>query len=170
MKATQEPVPITMDRGAGSRVWDIDGNEYVDFALSFGPMLLGQSPQVVLDAVRRQLDLGVGFGASNRHEVPLAELLREVVPSAEMVLFSNTGTEAVQSALRVARAATGRDRVIKFRGHYHGWLDSMHVAIPGVAGDGPGRPKIAAPRSTPPSANGTASVRCLTRSLTTSPP
>ncbi|KKK05780.1 aspartate aminotransferase family protein [Micromonospora sp. HK10] len=138
MKAAQAPVPICAGRGAGSRVWDVDGNEYVDFALSFGPMLLGQSPAVVLEAVRTQLDLGVGFGAGNRHEAPLAELVCEIVPSAELVIFSNTGTEAVQAALRVARAATGRTRIIKFRGHYHGWLDSVHVAIPGLPGDGPG--------------------------------
>lgn len=132
MKAGQEPVPICAARGAGSRIWDIDGNEYVDCALSFGPMLLGQSPPDVLKAAHDQLDVGVGFGAGNRHEAPLAEMLCEVVPSAELVIFSNTGTEAVQVALRVARAATGRNRVIKFDGHYHGWLDSMHVAIPGV--------------------------------------
>ena len=138
MKATQAPVPICVSRGSGSQIWDIDGNEYIDFALSFGPMLLGQSPAVVLDAVRSQLDAGIGFGAGNRYEAPLAELLCEVVPSAELVIFSNTGTEAVQAALRIARAATGRNRIIKFRGHYHGWLDSVHVAIPGVASDGPG--------------------------------
>lgn len=138
MKATQEPVPICIERGEGSRLWDVDGNEYIDFALSFGPMLLGQSPPVVLEAVREQLGSGVGFGAGNVYEAPLAELICEVVPSAELVIFSNTGTEAVQAALRVARAATGRSRIIKFRGHYHGWLDSVHVAIPGLSGDGPG--------------------------------
>lgn len=138
MKATQAPVPICASHGIGSHIWDVDGNEYVDFALSFGPMLLGQSPSVVLEAVRAQLDAGIGFGAGNRHEAPLAELICEIVPSAEQVIFSNTGTEAVQAALRVARAATGRDRVIKFRGHYHGWLDAVHVAIPGAAGDGAG--------------------------------
>ena len=138
MKATQDPVPICASRGVASRIWDVDGNEYIDFALSYGPMLLGQSPPVVLDAVRSQLDSGIGFGAGNRYEAPLAELLCEVVPSAELVIFSNTGTEAVQAALRVARAATGRNRIIKFHGHYHGWLDSVHVAIPGVPGDGPG--------------------------------
>jgi glutamate-1-semialdehyde 2,1-aminomutase len=138
MKATQAPVPICVSRGNGSYIWDIDGNKYIDFALSFGPMLLGQSPTVVVDAVRSQLDDGMGFGGGNRYEAPLAELLCEVVPSADLVIFSNTGTEAVQAALRIARAATGRNRIIKFAGHYHGWLDSMHVAIPGVASDGPG--------------------------------
>ena len=138
MKATQEPVPICASRGAGSHLWDADENEYIDFALSFGPMLLGQSPAVVVKAVHKQLDSGIGFGAGNRYEAPLAEQLCEIVPSAELVIFSNTGTEAVQAALRVARAATGRKRIIKFRGHYHGWLDSMHVAIPGISGDGAG--------------------------------
>ncbi len=134
MKATQQPVPICVERGLGSRLWDIDGNEYIDFALSFGPMLLGHSPAVVVQAARTQLDGGVGFGAGNRHEAPLAELLCEIVPSAELVIFSNTGTEAVQVALRVARAATRRNRIVKFYGHYHGWMDSVHVGIPGVAG------------------------------------
>jgi glutamate-1-semialdehyde 2,1-aminomutase len=138
MKATQAPVPICASRGTGSHIWDIDGNEYIDFALSFGPMLLGQSPTAVMNAVQRQLGDGIGFGAGNRYEAPLAELLCELVPSAEMIIFSNTGTEAVQAALRIARAATGRNRIIKFGGHYHGWLDSVHVAIPGVLGDGPG--------------------------------
>jgi len=138
MKATQAPVPICASHGVGSHIWDVDGNEYIDFALSFGPMLLGQSSKVVVDALRQQLDAGIGFGAGNRHEAPLSELICDVVPSAEQVVFSNTGTEAVQAALRIARAATGRDRVIKFRGHYHGWLDSVHVAIPGLSGDGAG--------------------------------
>lgn len=138
MKATMAPVPICAKQGIGSEVWDVDGNRYLDFTLSFGPMLLGQSPKVVGDAVRSQLDLGIGFGAGNCHEAPLAEIICEIVPSADLVIFSNSGTEAVQAAIRVARAATGRQTVIKFRGHYHGWLDSMHVAIPGVAGDTPG--------------------------------
>lgn len=119
-------------------MWDLDGNEYIDFALSFGPMLLGQSPPAVISAVTTQLAEGIGFGANNKHEAPLAELLCEVVPSAEQVIFSNTGTEAVQAALRIARRATNRQRIIKFRGHYHGWLDSVHVAIPGSASDGAG--------------------------------
>ena len=138
MKATQAPVPICASHGLGSHIWDVDGNEYIDFALSFGPMLLGQSPAVVLNAVHNQLHSGIGFGAGNRHEAPLAELIHAIIPSAELVIFSNTGTEAVQVALRVARAATGRNRIIKFRGHYHGWLDSVHVAIPGLSGDGAG--------------------------------
>ena len=171
MKATQAPVPLCASHGRGSRVWDIDGNEYLDFALSFGPMLLGQSPAIVLEAVRRQLDSGIGFGAGNRHEAPLAELICEVVPSAELVIFSNTGTEAVQAAVRVARAATGRTRIVKFRGHYHGWIDSVHVSIPGVPGDGAGtsgQDPMAAPP--PRRAAGTTSGRSRRRSPTTLPP
>ena len=112
MKATQAPVPICASHGLGSHIWDADRNEYIDFALSFGPMLLGQSPAVVLNAVHNQLHSGIGFGAGIRHEAPLAELIRAILPSAELVIFSNTGTEAVQVALRVARAATGRNRII----------------------------------------------------------
>src|SRR5580700_4517402 len=82
MKATQAPVPICAARGSGSHIWDVDENEYIDFALSFGPMLLGQSPGAVVEAVVEQLQSGIGFGAGNRFEAPLAELVCEVVPSA----------------------------------------------------------------------------------------
>jgi glutamate-1-semialdehyde 2,1-aminomutase len=130
-------VPISFERGAGARLVDIDANEYVDYALAFGPMLLGHSSQVVLSAVQSQLARGIGFGASHRFEAELAELVCRTIPSAELCAFSNTGSEAVHAALRIARAATGRERVIKFRGHYHGWFDSIHVAVPANL-DGPG--------------------------------
>lgn len=138
MKVTQEPVPICATRGEGSRIWDLDGREYLDFTLSYGPLLLGQSPAPVLDAVRQQLTKGIGYGANHEREAELAELVCATVPSAERTVFSSTGSEAVQAALRIARAATGRNRVIKFVGHYHGWMDSIHVAIPGLPGTGAG--------------------------------
>jgi glutamate-1-semialdehyde 2,1-aminomutase len=136
-RAGQRPVPICFERGRGARLTDIDGNEYVDYVLAFGPMLLGHSPQAVIDAVERQLHSGIGFGASHRLEAELAEAVCRTVPSAELCIFSSTGSEAVHAALRIARAATGRARVIKFRGHYHGWFDSIHVAVPGNL-EGPG--------------------------------
>ena len=117
---------------------DVDGNEYVDYALGFGPLLLGHSPQVVLEAVRRQLDFGLGYGASHRLEADLAEAVCRTVPSAELAVFSNTGSEAVHAAIRIARAATGRNRVIKFLGHYDGWYDSIHVGVPPQSEPGPG--------------------------------
>lgn len=142
VRAAQRPVPISFARAQGSRLWDVDGNEYVDYTLAYGPMLLGHSPGDVVAAVRGQLDSALGYGASHEDEAQLAELVCRTVPSAELCAFNSTGTEAIQTALRVARAATGRRRVIKFLGHYHGWVDNIFIAsygqpdasAPGTAG------------------------------------
>jgi glutamate-1-semialdehyde 2,1-aminomutase len=120
-----------MVRGHGARLTDLDGNEYIDFLLSFGPMLLGHSPQPVLDAIRRQLEAGLTYGTGHTVETELAEAVCRTVPCAELAIFSSSGTEAVNAAVRVARAATGRNRLIKFHGHYHGWSDALHVGTPG---------------------------------------
>jgi glutamate-1-semialdehyde 2,1-aminomutase len=143
-RAAQRPVPICFSRGKGSHIWDVDGNEYIDYVLGFGPLLLGHSPEPVLAAVEEQLRTGLGFGASHLLEAELAEAICRTVPSAEMCIISNTGSEAVHAALRIARAATGRVRVVKFLGHYHGWLDTIHtgvapqaVAAPATAGQDP---------------------------------
>ena len=136
-RALQQPVPICFGHGSGSHLVDIDGNEYVDYALGFGPMFLGHQPQAVIEAVRAQLERGLGYGACHEVEAELAETVCRIVPSAEMCVFSNTGSEAVQVALRIARGHTRRRRVIKFRGHYHGWMDSVHVGVPGHL-NGPG--------------------------------
>jgi glutamate-1-semialdehyde 2,1-aminomutase len=137
-RSLQLPVPISFARAAGSRLWDIDGNEYVDYALAFGPLLLGHSPEVVVSAVERQLRTGLGYGASHRLEAELSEAVCRTVPSAELCVFNSTGSEAVASALRIARAATGRSRVVKFLGHYHGWFDGVHVGVPGQSVGRPG--------------------------------
>jgi glutamate-1-semialdehyde 2,1-aminomutase len=137
-RAGQEPVPICFRSGHGARLWDIDGNEYVDYALGFGPMLLGHSPEPVIEAVRRQLERGIGFGASHELEAELAEAVCRTVPSAELCAFTSSGSEAVHAAIRIARAATGRNRVVKFLGHYHGWFDPIHVGVPEQAGKQPG--------------------------------
>jgi len=127
----QLPVPISFSNGRGAHLTDIDGNDYVDYGLAFGPMLLGHSPTSVLDAVRRQLDSGIGYGAPHRLEAELAEAVCRTVPCAERCIFSSTGSEAIHVALRIARAATGRRRVVKFLGHFHGWLDPLHIGTPG---------------------------------------
>jgi glutamate-1-semialdehyde 2,1-aminomutase len=137
-RANQLPLPITFERGSGARIWDIDGNEYVDYALAFGPLMLGHSPEPVLEAVERQLRTGLGYGASHRLEAELAETVCRTVPSAELAIFNSTGSEAVHVALRIARAATGRNRIVKFLGHYDGWFDSVHVGVPGQAVAAPG--------------------------------
>ncbi len=130
-RSAQKPVPICFVKAKGAHLTDIDGNDYIDYTLALGPMLLGHSPAPVMAAVRRQLGLGVGYGASHRIEVELAEAVCRTVPSAERVVFSSTGSEAVHAAVRIARAATGRNKVIKFLGHYHGWFDPLHVGVSG---------------------------------------
>ncbi|HAL31099.1 MAG TPA: glutamate-1-semialdehyde-2,1-aminomutase [Coriobacteriia bacterium] len=135
--------PIFYDRAKGSRVWDADGNEYIDFVASWGPMILGHAPDVVLDQVREQLDRGTSYGAPAEVEVLAAEAVVEAVPSIEMVRMVSSGTEATMSAIRLARGYTGREKFIKFDGNYHGHSDSLLVAagsglltlnIPGTPG------------------------------------
>jgi glutamate-1-semialdehyde 2,1-aminomutase len=135
--------PIFYDRAKGARVWDADGNEYIDFVASWGPMILGHAPDVVLDAVREQLDRGTSYGAPAEVEVLAAEAVVEAVPSIEMVRMVSSGTEATMSAIRLARGYTGREKFIKFDGNYHGHSDSLLVAagsglltlnIPGTPG------------------------------------
>jgi glutamate-1-semialdehyde 2,1-aminomutase len=142
MRAAQRPVPLVIDHAEGSHLIDLDGNEYIDYVLGFGPLLLGHTPGPVLDAVHMQLSRGLTFGAQHVLEAEVAERIVDVVPCAELVCFSTTGSEAVHAALRIARAATGRSKIVKFEGHYHGWLDPVHVSTPGVPPspiDGPGR-------------------------------
>jgi len=120
-------VPRFIRRGEGSRVIDEDGNSYIDYVCSWGPLLLGHRFPDVIEALRGVLDIGSSFGAPTEREVELAELIREAVPSMEMVRLVNSGTEATMSALRVARGFTGRDLTIKFEGCYHGHVDSLLV-------------------------------------------
>lgn len=120
--------PVFYDHAKGSHVWDVDGNEYVDFVASWGPMILGHAPDVVLDAVRDQLDRGTSFGAPTAIELEMARTVCECVPSIEEVRMVSSGTEATMSAIRLARGYTGRDKFIKFEGNYHGHSDSLLVA------------------------------------------
>ena len=120
-------VPRFIERGQGSRIFDTDGNSYIDYVGSWGPMLLGHRPQTVIDALREVLDVGTSFGAPTEREVELAELIAQAVPSMEMVRLVNSGTEATMSALRLARGFTGRDLTVKFEGCYHGHVDSLLV-------------------------------------------
>jgi len=120
--------PLFIASADGAHVTDADGNRYVDYVGSWGPMVLGHRPAVVVDALRCVLDRGTSFGAPTDLEVEMAELLTQVVPSLEMVRMVNSGTEACMTALRLARGATGRDVIIKFNGCYHGHSDSLLVA------------------------------------------
>ncbi|MEQ1884341.1 MAG: glutamate-1-semialdehyde 2,1-aminomutase [Bryobacteraceae bacterium] len=119
--------PLFIQRGDGARIYDADGNSYIDFVGSWGPLLLGHRPQPVMDAIRAALEIGTSFGAPTEGEVDLAELITKTVPSMEMVRLVNSGTEATMSALRLARGFTGRDLTIKFEGCYHGHVDSLLV-------------------------------------------
>lgn len=127
-RASQRPVALAQHSAAGCTIVDVDGNEYIDYALGYGPLLLGHSPAAVFDAVRSELDRGLRTGGVTTGEAELAERIERCVPGATVSTFLSSGTEAVQLALRIARARTGRTRIIKFRGHYHGWADSMHVS------------------------------------------
>jgi glutamate-1-semialdehyde 2,1-aminomutase len=126
--------PFVVERGEGALIWDADGREYIDYVLSWGPLVLGHAPPVVLDAVGRAMRRGTSFGIPTEAEVELAELVTERMPHVEMLRFVSSGTEATMSAIRLARAATGRDVVLKFDGCYHGHADSFLVrAGSGVA-------------------------------------
>ena len=120
--------PLFIDRAQGSRLWDEDGNEFIDCIGSWGPLILGHAHPYVLSAVGAALRGGTSFGAPTRRELQLAELVLDKYPGCERVRFVNSGTEATMSALRVARGATGRDYLVKFAGNYHGHADALLVA------------------------------------------
>jgi len=118
-------------------LWDVDGNEYIDYGVHFGPLILGHGDPEALEAARSQLDRGYYYGAQHRLEIDFAELLKGIIPCGELVQFSNTGSEVVQISLRLARAFTGKKKIVKFIGHYHGWHDAILVSVhPREPGDG----------------------------------
>jgi len=133
------PHAIFYSHALGSRIWDVDGNEYLDFTLSQGPLILGHSHPEVLQAVQTYSASGQMFAGQHLREVELAEMLCRLIPSAELLRFCLDGSEAVQTALRVARARTGRNRFLRFEGHYHGWLDNvawgLSAPTPAAMGD-----------------------------------
>ncbi|MDP4163572.1 MAG: aminotransferase class III-fold pyridoxal phosphate-dependent enzyme, partial [Bacillota bacterium] len=117
--------PIFMANGKGSKIYDIDGNEYIDYVLSWGPLILGHTNDRVVEAIKRVAELGTSFGAPTLMENELAKLVIERVPSIEVVRMVSSGTEATMSALRLARGYTGRNKILKFEGCYHGHGDSL---------------------------------------------
>ena len=136
--------PRFIERGEGCRIFDVDGNAYIDYVGSWGPLILGHADPGVLRAAAEAMARGTSFGAPTQREVELAELLCEALPGMEMVRLVNSGTEATMSALRLARAATERSRILKFEGCYHGHADALLVgAGSGVATLGiPGSPGV----------------------------
>ena len=123
------PTPLVFERAEGPYLYDVDGNRLIDYYLGMGPMILGHNPEPVLKAVAAQLKYGILYAGQSEIEFEAARLFCEIVPCAEMVRFNCAGSEVVQAALRVARAATGRSIIVKFEGHYHGWLDNVLWSI-----------------------------------------
>src|SRR6266446_618313 len=119
--------PFFVERAQGASIWDVDGNEYLDYVGTWGPAILGHAPKVVIDAIQDAAGRGVSFGIPNPLEVEMAELICQWVPSIEKVRMVNSGTEATMSCIRLARGFTGRDKIIKFEGCYHGPVDSLLV-------------------------------------------
>ena len=136
--------PLFIQKGQGCYIWDADGNRYIDYVCSWGPLILGHAYPAVLEAIKEVIQNGTSFGAPTELEVKMAEMITEMIPSVEMVRMVNSGTEATMSAIRLARAYTGREKIIKFDGCYHGHSDSLLVAAgSGVATFGiPGSPGI----------------------------
>ncbi|TMF30179.1 MAG: aminotransferase class III-fold pyridoxal phosphate-dependent enzyme, partial [Chloroflexi bacterium] len=138
--------PPVLVRGEGAFVWNDAGRRYIDYVGAFGPLLLGHANRSVVEAIKNAAEAGGSFGVTGPGEVRLAQLIKTRMPSIERIRFVNSGTEAAMSALRVARAATGRDLIVKFEGGYHGHADSLLVkagsgaatlSIPGSAGVAP---------------------------------
>ena len=121
----ETPVPLFFTRGKGSKLYDVDGNEFIDYVLGFGPGIFGHSPDFLVDAVIRAVREGQVFAGQNELEITVSEMVKSIVPCAELVRYASSGTEADQAALRLARAYTGRNKFIKFEGHFHGWADSV---------------------------------------------
>jgi len=138
--------PIFIDRAKGSKIYDVDGNAYIDYVLSWGPLILGHTHPKVVNALKKAIERGTSYGAPTRLEIELAELVLKAYPSIDKVRMVNSGTEATMSAIRVARGFTGRDKIIKFEGCYHGHADGLLVKAGSGATtfgvpDSPGVPK-----------------------------
>ena len=128
LRRSAKPYPLYFRRGQGSRVIDVDGNNYIDYGLAWGPLILGHSSPEIIEAIAKYSIRGLTFGAQHDLEFEVSELIAGLVPCCDLVCFANSGTEIVQVALRLARAATGRNKFLKFEGHYHGWDDSVLVS------------------------------------------
>ena len=119
--------PVFMESARGSRMWDVDGNQYIDYIASWGPHLFGHNPMFIKEAIQRSLESAISFGTPCEMEVKMAELITDMIPQVELVRMVNSGTEATMSAIRVARGFTGKDKIIKFEGCYHGHGDAFLI-------------------------------------------
>jgi glutamate-1-semialdehyde 2,1-aminomutase len=127
-RAMFRPVPLYFSRGSGSRLEDVDGNSYIDYTLAWGPLILGHAHPAIVEAIQKQVSRGMTYGAQHEVEIAVAERIQSLVPCAELSAFTSSGSEALQLAFRLARAATGRNLILKFEGHYHGWMDSELIS------------------------------------------
>lgn len=132
-KAVGGGSPVAMERGEGAYFWDVDGNRYIDYLAAYGPIITGHAHPHITKAITKAAETGVLYGTPTKHEVTFAKMLKEAMPALDKVRFVNSGTEAVMTTIRVARAYTGRTKIIKFAGCYHGHSDLVLV----VAGSGP---------------------------------
>lgn len=129
IRALEKPVPLYYTHGRGSRLWDVDGNEYIDYQIGQGACLYGHAPEGLAAALAAQAARGTHWAAQSELEIEVAERLCAGYPAVEQVRFNNSATEVVQSAFRIARAATGRKYIVRFEGHYHGWMDEGLVGF-----------------------------------------
>ncbi|HLU20860.1 MAG TPA: aminotransferase class III-fold pyridoxal phosphate-dependent enzyme, partial [Bacillaceae bacterium] len=132
-KAVGGGSPVAMEKGEGAYLYDVDGNRYIDYLAAYGPIITGHAHPHITEAIKQAAETGVLYGTPTAHEVKFAKMIKEAIPSLDKVRFVNSGTEAVMTTIRVARAYTGRDKIIKFAGCYHGHSDLVLVA----AGSGP---------------------------------
>lgn len=132
-KAVGGGSPVAMERGEGAYFWDVDGNKYIDYLAAYGPIITGHAHPHITEAITKAAQTGVLYGTPTKHEVKFAKMLKDAMPNMDKVRFTNSGTESVMTTIRVARAYTGRDKVLKFAGCYHGHSDLVLVA----AGSGP---------------------------------
>ena len=143
LRASSKPLPLFFRAASGSRLTDVDGNSYIDYTLAWGPLILGHSHPEIVSAVTEQLARFQLLGAQHELEVRVARKLCEIIPCAELVAFNSTGSEAVQLAFRLAREFTGRRKILKFEGHYHGWPDSVLVSYrPALSPDSNYQPQL----------------------------
>ena len=142
LRLLTKPIPLFFDHAAGAMVYDVDGNAYIDYSLGQGPMILGHSPPAVLEAVNQAMRRGQLYAAQHELEISVAEKLVQLIPCAELCRFGLSGSDMVQAAMRLARAVTGRTKILRFEGHYHGWLDTLALRLPQT-------PQQAGPRERP---------------------
>ncbi len=135
-RAAQKPAPLIAERAENAHIYDITGKRFIDYGCGYGPLLLGHSPEPVIQAVQKEMERGLRTASMHRGEAEMGELIAETLPCAEVTCPTNSGSEAAQIALRVARALTGRNKILKFRGLYHGWIDTIQVSG-SIGNDGP---------------------------------